>query len=159
MKRRHERRALAAERHVFSPKIPHDRQPRLGRDDVRVADLQRERHRGARPMPHRLPVAADGAHEFPSAGLGGEEFVHRPGEMSPDRHVGRAESVDLVFPGHGQRQQLRAQLRRIWQRVRREQLHGWREAHEHGIHRVHTRAGEHAHVEFVFRPSLHRPLK
>ncbi len=60
MKRRYQRRALAACGNVRTAKIRHGYDARAGSDGGRVTDLQRKRRRCVRSMPQRLAVAADG---------------------------------------------------------------------------------------------------
>ena len=66
---------MPAERDVFAAKIGDDGNAGSRSDDVRIADLKRERGREAGSVTDRLPVAADGANGAGSdAGLR-EEFV------------------------------------------------------------------------------------
>lgn len=110
-------------------------------------------------MPHGLPMATDRAHVGALMSAEGEQFVHRAGKMPPDGDVGRAESVDFVFAGHGERDQLRAQFARIRQRVRGDQFDVCSEFHQSRIDCVDARAGKHSDEQFVFRPRNHRPTK
>ena len=59
VKRRNQRCALPAKRHVAAAEIPHDANTGAGSDNIIVTNLHRMRRIALRLMPDRLPMAAD----------------------------------------------------------------------------------------------------
>ena len=147
MKGGHERRALPAERDVFAAEIGDDGNAGSRSDDVRIADLKRERGREAGSVTDRLPVATDGANGAGSdAGLR-EEFVHGLGEKLAKGDIGPPEAVDLVFAWNAEREQFASQGRGKYERMRSDERGLRFKSHERDINPVDTRAGKRADVE------------
>lgn len=148
VKRRHERRALAAERQVLAPEIRHHGNAGVRGDDVGIADLEREGVGEGRPVADGLPVAADGGD------LGGrdaglpEQFVDRLGEQPAEPDIGLAEPVDLVGARHTQGQQIPPQILGKFQGMGRHQRGRGRKTHQGGIDAVDAGAGEGADEQF-----------
>ena len=142
VKRRHQRRALAARGDIRGAKVADRCYAGALRDDVGIAYLQRVGARSVRLVPHGLPVTADGAY------LGGLH-AGQPQQLDcgvakplPDLAVERAEIRNgLIGRRHDGFAQRVAQRIGVGVAVRCEQFDGGvAETHERGIDAVHAGA-------------------
>jgi hypothetical protein len=150
----HQRRALAAQRHVPAPKVRHHRNAGARRNPVRVADLQREGRRAAGPMTQRLAVAADGADTFRRQSALRQQRQGRRRESLAGQLVQLAQLIDGVVGagGEGPGRRQAAQARR--EAVREGRSPGGEDPEpvparlgERGVDRVHGGPGDQAEVE------------
>ena len=102
MKRRHQRRALAAGGDIARAEVGHGGNAGAFRYDGWVADLEAERKLARGAVAHCLAVAADGAHVLRRQFCRTQNGQRRAGKQLAEFGVQRPQPVDFIRSGQGQ---------------------------------------------------------